>query len=642
MIFVYLRPTPGRLLAGTAPGRVSWSFRDIREPNSVGLNWKAWYTIAVMAITFVGLMRGLPTDVMLIGAALLVALAGIITPDEMFSGFSNQGMLTVGALFVVSAALRETGALDRLGRLMLGKVHSERHALLVLAPQVAGLSAFLNNTAVVAMLVNVVGDWCRKNRISPSRLLMPLSYLSILGGMCTLIGTSTNLLVNGLMIDAAQLAQTDELKASLREFSLFELGKIGVPMVIVGVAYLWFVGQRLLPNRRDIMRSLDESARHYLANMRIEPGCPLIGRKVEAAGLRRLPGLFLIEIVRDGRVIAPVEPDEVLLERDLLTFTGEVDTIVDLERIRGFVAVTSDEPDQALPGFSRRYCEAVVSGTSPLLEQTIRDANFRARYNAAVIAVHRGGTRLTGRVGDIVLRPGDTLLLQTGPHFASAHRNSPSFFLVSSLEEARPVRHSRTVIALALLGMLVTLMAFKSFWQVPTVMAAFLVGGLMIGTRCISASDARRAIPWNVLLTIAAAFGLGHALVNSGVASALASSLVGITREWGAWAPVATLAAIYLMTALCTETITNNAAAVLMFPFGIAAATDLGVDPRPFAVAVAIAASASFATPIGYQTNMMVYGPGGYRFRDFVRVGLPLNIVTLVLATWLIPRFWPM
>ena len=606
------------------------------------LDWTAWYTVGVLVITFVGLIRGFPTDVVLLGGAVLVALAGIITPEEMFAGFSNQGMLTVGALFVVSAALRETGALDSMGRIMLGRVHSERHALFTLAPQVAGLSAFLNNTAVVAMLVNVVGDWCRKNRISPSRLLMPLSYLSILGGMCTLIGTSTNLLVNGLMIDAAQLAESAELKHSLREFSLFELGKIGLPLVLVGVVYLWLVGMRLLPDRRNMMRSLDEYARHYLANLRVEAGCALIGQKVEAAGLRRLPGLFLIEIVRDGRIIAPVEPDEVLLEGDLLTFTGAVDTIVDLERIRGFVAVTGDEPSESLPGLSRRYCEVVVSGTSPVLEQTIRDANFRARYNAAVIAVHRGGTRLTGRVGDIVLRPGDTLLLQTGPHFASAHRNSPSFFLVSSLEEARPVRHSHTVIALGLLGLLVALMAFRSPWHIPTVVTAFMVAGLMIGTRCISASDARRAIPWNVLLTIAAAFGLGHALENSGVAGALASTIVGITQSWGSLAPVATLAAIYLMTAICTETITNNAAAVLMFPFAIAAAGDLNVDPRPFAVAVAIAASASFATPIGYQTNMMVYGPGGYSFRDFLRVGLPLNLLTLVVAVWLIPRFWPM
>ncbi len=599
--------------------------------------WEGWYTIGVVVLTFIGLVRGFPTDAVLLGAAILVAVARIISPAEMFSGFSNQGMLTVAALFVISAAMRETGALDRLGRVMLGRIRTERRALLVLAPQVAALSAFLNNTAVVAMLVGLVGDWCRKNHVSPSKLLMPLSYLAILGGMCTLIGTSTNLLVNGLMVGMTRTMQDGAARDALREFSLFELGAVGLPIVLVGAAYLWLVGMRLLPDRRDLLERFEGSLREYLVNMRVEPGCSLIGQQVEEAGLRRLPGLYLIEIVRDGRVIAPVEPDQVLFEGDQLTFTGAVKTIVDLERLRGLVPVQNDiDEAPPVPHANRRYCEAVVSSTSPLLEQTIRDSNFRARYNAAVVAVHRGGTRLAGRVGDIVLRPGDTLLLQTGPHFAAANRNNPGFFLVSSIEEARPVRHNRATIATIMLAALVALM---SLHILPTAVAAFLVAGLMVGFRCISASDARRAVPWDVLLTIAASFGLGKALENSGVAAGVAGDIVELTRAWG---PIAALAAVYLLTTICTETITNNAAAVLLFPFAIAAATQLGVDPRPFAVVVAIAASASFATPIGYQTNMMVYGPGGYRFTDFLRVGLPLNLLVGIVSVCLIPWIWPL
>ena len=274
--------------------------------------------------------------------------------------------------------------------------------------------------------------------------------------------------------------------------------------------------------------------------------------------------------------------------------------------------------------------------TSPLLEQTIRDSNFRARYNAAVIAVHRGGTRQAGRVGDIVLRPGDTLLLQTGPHFAEAHRNDPAFYLVSAIDDARGVRHSKAILALGVLGLLVVFMAFNIL---PTVLAAFLAAGMMVGFRCISASDARRVAPFDVLLTIAASFGLGKALENSGVAAGVAGEIVAYTQQWG---PIATLAAVYLITTLCTEMITNNAAAVLMFPFAISAAAQLGVDPRPFAITIAIAASASFATPLGYQTNMMVYGPGGYRFTDYMRVGIPLNLMMWGLAVFLIPRIWPL
>ena len=613
--------------------------------------WEGWFVIAIVVAAFVGLVRGLPTDAVLLGATVLTALAGyvgralgwsdglIITPSEMLSGFANQGMLTVAALFVISAALRETGALDRIGSVMLGRARTEQGALIALAPQVVALSAFLNNTAVVAMLVKIVGDWCRKNRVSPSRLLMPLSYLAILGGMCTLIGTSTNLIVHGLMLNTVRKAQAAGEPPTLRGFELFDFAWVGVPLALLGIVYLYFVGRRLLPERKDLIEQFDSATRQYLVNMRIEPGCPLIGQRVDEAGLRRLPGLFLIEIARDGEIIAPVEPNQLLEEGDELTFSGAVETIVDLERIPGFVAIDENElPQSAQQRGARRYCEAVVSGTSPLLERTIREADFRARYNAAVIAVHRGGTRLRGRVGDIVLRPGDTILLQAGPHFAQAHRNDPSFFLVSRIDDARPVRHHRSTVAMALLGLLVLLMATGFL---PTVVAAFFVAGLMVGFRCISASDARRNIAWDVLLTIAASFGLGAAMENTGVAAAVATQVVGVTQGWTGWEALATLGAIYLLTMVATEVITNNAAAVLLFPIAIASAETLDVSPFPFAITVALAASASFSTPIGYQTNMIIYGPGGYRFADFLRVGIPLNLLVWIAATLLIPLIWP-
>lgn len=606
--------------------------------------WEAWYTLVVVILAIYGLMRGYPTDAVMLGATVLVALAGIISPEEMFNGFSNHGMLTVAALFVVSAGLRETGALDQIGRMMLGRIRDERRALLALAPQVAVMSAFLNNTAVVAMLVSVVGDWCRKNRIAPSRLLMPMSYLAILGGTVTLIGTSTNLLVDGLLSEAYEnpAAHGLESSAGLRPFHLFEFAWIGIPLVVLGTLYLWFFGQRWLPNRRDMLERLGSGAREYLVNLRVTEECPLIGQQVEEAGLRRLPGLYLIEIQREGRLIAPVEPNDVILANDHLTFTGAVETIVDLERIRGLVPTERTDDELSSPSPNRRYVEAVVSANSPVLEQTIRDANFRARYNAAVVAVHRNGQRLRGRVGDIELRAGDTLLLQAGPHFLQARRNDPAFFLVSSIDDVRPVRHNKAWISLGLLGVLVLLLVLP---QPPTVVAAFLVAGLMVAFRCISAADARRVVAWDVLLTIAASFGLGKALENSGVASTIASSVVNVAQYFGDdWAPWATLAVILLMTTICTELITNNAAAVLLLPFALAAAGELGahgVNPRPFAVAVAIAASASFATPIGYQTNMIVYGPGGYRFQDFLKVGIPLNLLVFVAASVLIPLIWP-
>ncbi len=596
------------------------------------MGWEAWYTLGIIGLIFIGLVGRLgPPDVLMLGGTVAVGLVGIITPTEAFSGLSNQGMLTVAALFVVAAALRETGVLDAIGQRIMGNSGNEKTALLRLAPPVVGISAFLNNTPVVAMLLPAIRDWCRKNRVSPSRLMLPISYLAILGGTCTLIGTSTNLVVNGMMIDQGQ-----------GSISFFEFAYVGVPFALVGTTYMFVLGRRLLPDRKDLLERLGESPREYLVDMRIEPGCRLIDKQVEEAGLRRLAGLFLIEISRGNRIISPVRPDEILRANDILTFTGVVSHIVDLERIPGLVPVGDQEyVTESSKRRQQRLCEAVISGTSPLIYHNIREANFRALYNAAVVAVHRGGSRLKKRIGDIVLQPGDTLLLQTGPHFAQAHRNNPDFFLVSNVEGARPVRHDKAPISILLLVALIVLMTMSTnaIIPIPIAMVAFLIAGLMIVTRCLSATQARQSIDMQLLITIAAAFGMAHAVHNSGVAQTI-SGLVTIFDSGTVWGKYAALATVYLVTILLTEMTTNNAAAVLIFPVAMAVADGLDVNFKPFAMAVAFAASASFVTPIGYQTNMMVYGPGGYQFTDFIRVGLPLSIILFLLAVFLIPMVW--
>jgi di/tricarboxylate transporter len=611
------------------------------------LDWQAWFTLAVIGVVFAGLARAVaPADVLLLGGTVVVTLAGVIQPVDALRGFANEGMLTVAALFVVAGGLRETGALDRLAALMLSSARGERGALARLSLSLPPLSAFLNNTTVVAMLMPLIADWCRRNRLSPSRLMMPLSFLTILGGTCTLIGTSTNLVVNGLMTRAGGTTH-----GALRPIGLFELAWVGVPLAALGVAYMFTIGRRLLPDRRDLLESFDERTREYLANLRIEPGCPLAGQTVEQAGLRRLPGLFLIEIVRAERIIAPVGPTELLVVGDRLTFTGAVATIVDLQRTRGLVHDPHDEPRESAPHTiaqraQRNFVEAVVSSTSPIIGRSIRDADFRALYNAAVLAVHRGGERLAGRVGDIVVRAGDTLLLQTGPHFERAHRDHSDFYLVGGLPGAWPVRHERAAVSLLLLALLIGLTASG---VLPIVLAAFVAAGLMVATRCLSATEARRSVHWDVLVAIAASFGLSAALEQSGAAGAIAGQLVagahglsvacGVT---GRGAALVALAAVYVMTMLLSELLTNNAAAALAFPLAMSAAEQVGADPRPFAMGVVFAASLCFATPIGYQTHMMVSGPGGYRFGDFVRVGLPFDLLLAVGALALIPVVWPL
>jgi di/tricarboxylate transporter len=589
------------------------------------MSFDAWFTLAIVVALFIGLVKNAaPPDMLFLAAVVLLTLQGVITPNDAFAGFSNSGMLTVAALFPVAAGLKETGFLDWVGHRVLGRAKSERGALARLTGVVLPLSAFLNNTPIVAMFLPIVLDWCRRVRVAPSKLLIPLSFLTILGGTCTLIGTSTNLVVNGLIIDAG-----------LPPMSLFEISKVGVPYAIIGVIYLFTVGRRLLPERKELLEQLGESRRDYVAEMQVTPACRLIGQSVEQAGLRQLHGLYLIEIDRQGKILTPVSPDELIEKHDRLVFTGIVDSIVELERIAGLVPVEANH--QPISGDQRRarMCEAVVSAESPLNRKTVREADFRAMYGAVVVAVHRSGARVQRKVGDIVIQPGDTLLLQTGPHFLRAHRNDPAFYLISDVADWRPVRRDRAWIAALLVLALIGLMASEI---IPTAVAAMTIAVLMVASGCLSAGEARRSIEWQVLITIAAAFGVGTALEKSGAAAEIARVFVDNTRFLG---PIGAVAVMYFIASSMTEVITNNAAAVLLFPFCLETAKLYQVDSRPMIMALVLAASASFSTPIGYQTNMMVYGPGGYRFTDFLRVGSPLNFILWIVATALIPVFWP-
>ncbi|APW61429.1 SLC13 family permease [Paludisphaera borealis] len=590
-----------------------------------GLTYEMLVTLAVLAALLYGLMRDLPTDVMFISAVVLLASFGVINPEEAFGGFGNAGMLTVAAMFVVAAALRETGVMEFLGDRFLGHVETESKALLTMAVVLIPSAMVLNNTPKVALLVPVLIAWCRKRRISPSRLLMPLSFLSILGGTCSLIGTSTNLVVQGLLI-----------KSGLRPMSMFEIAWVGLPCAVLGAVYLLTIGRRLLPDRKDLIEQLEESRREYLVEMLVQPGCRLVDKSIGAAGLRHLPGLFLIEIDRDGEVIGPVEPEMTIRANDRLVFTGIVGTIIDLEKIPGLVPAADARYEVSpVKQRGRMLCETVISPSSPLVGQTVREADFRALYDAAVVAVHRNGARLTNKVGDIELHAGDTLLLQVGADFARAYRNSPDFYLVSDVEDSRPVRYDRAwPAAIVFVAMISAFVSGKA----DIMLTAFLAAGAMLACRCISPADARKSIDWPVLLAIGASFGVGRALEVSGVAKLFAHQLVLLTQPLG---PTATLAGIYFCTMVLNELISNNAAAALAFPFCLESARLMDVNERPFVMAVTLAASYAFASPIGYQTHMMVFGPGGYRFADFVRVGVPLNLLMMVAAVILIPMIWP-
>ncbi len=627
------------------------------------VEYHSLFAIAATLFVFLGLQlrRGAPTDLLFLVALVGVTLVGIITPDEAFRGFSNPALLTIAGLLVVAAGLRSSGVLDWVGKKMLGNVATERGALLRLAPALLVSSAFMLNTALVAMAAPVVVDWCRRKRVSPSRLLLPVSYLTILGGVCTLIGTSTTLIANGILkseherqivmlqedvaaqrISPEDQAQREQFIERSQPMGLFELGKVGLPCALAGAVFMLFVAPKLLPNRTDMIEQLGEQRREYLVEMQVLPTCPLIGDDVESAGLRHLPGLFLIEIDRSGDTITPVSPQDVIHAGDRLIFTGVVSTIVDLEKIPGLVPA-ADISYEIHPEARtrRRLTEVVLSRTSPLIGQNVREANFRRLYNAAVVAIHRNGVRLTNKIGSIDLEPGDTLLLQTRDDFVSAYRNNRDFYLVSSVEGETARRHDKAKLAGSLVLVLVAWLIVGAIPGLVThaslaspAVASLTIALVMIATGCLRVSEARNALDMRVLVTIAAALGLGLALQKSGAADSIAATLIAAVHN----NPYLLLAVVYLVAALMTELISNNAVAAMMLPLAIAVAQVGGFDPRPFIFAITLAASLSFATPVGYQTNLMVMGPGGYKPADYLRCGGPLAVLMAVTALLILSR----
>ncbi|MEE2704005.1 MAG: SLC13 family permease [Myxococcota bacterium] len=582
----------------------------------------AWITLAVVALMIVGLLQErLSPDTLVLGALVLLMLFGIIEPVSALRGFASPSVITVGALFVIAGAIRNTGALGMISERLFGGAREIRPALARLTTLTGVGSAFLSNTAIVAMFLPVVFKWAERQRISPSWLLIPLSYAAVVGGVCTLIGTSTNLVVSGLLE-----------QRGLPGFSMFELAWVGIPCLIVALSLIVLLAPRVLPERIDVLSRMGAGTREYLVEMRLESESPLVGQRVEEAGLRQLSGLFLVRVERGSGVISPVGPGEYLRAQDRLTFAGVVETIVDLQQFRGLVPEVHDRPPEADDRWVLH--EAVVSGGSPLIGLSIREANFRGRYSAAVVAVHRHGERIESKLGDIQLRAGDTLLLEAASGFSRSFRDSTDFYLVSEVDESAPPRHHRAAWALAILGGVVGLSASGAL----PIVAAALAGAVgVVAVGCLSPGQARRSIDVSVLIVIAASFGLARALEESGAAGMIGAAFVGISEPWG---PVAVLAGVYLATLVLTEMVSNNAAAALMFPIALVAASAVEADPRPFAIGVAIAASLSLATPLGYQTNLMVYGPGGYRFSDFLRMGLPLQLLLGILSVALIAFLW--
>ncbi len=606
-------------------------------------------TLAILALVVVALFQErVGPEVVMLTALLLLVFLRVISMQDALTGFASPSVMTIGSLYVVGAGLRSTGGLEAISRWLLGRPTAQTRLIRLLAP-ISGLAGFMNTTPLVAFFLPVFSQLAKRLRISPSRLLMPLSYAAILGGTCTLVGTSTNLVVDGLL-----------RKEGLRPLSLFELTPVGLAVTIAGLTYLTTLGRRLLPDRQDLLEYMETHPREYAIEMIVRANCLLAGQTVRGAGLRDLPGLYLFRIERGRTLISPVSPTETILVGDILSFSGMAATVVDLQRIRGLDPVEHRSPVIAAstnagpsagsldsmeglpetaepapaPRQGRQLCEVVIAPASPLVARSIKDADFRARYNAAIIAVHRSGEKLQQKIGQIVLHAGDTLLVDADDDFVRRWRHSPDFILVSGVDDSAPVAHERAWLSLLIFGGVLIGMSIADNQAAVIALAG---AALMILCRCVRSQDGQRSIDLSVLVLVASSFGLSKALETSGAARLLADWLISICSGYG---HLAVMAMLYLLTVLLSELLSNNATAALMGSLAIATARQLNIDPRPLMIAIAIGASCAFASPIGCQANLMVMNPGGYRFKDYLKVGLPLNLLCFAVAMIVIPLVW--
>lgn len=553
-------------------------------------------------------------------------LTGIISTEQALSGFSNEGMLTVLLLFIVAGAIQKHGIIENyIDRLLSDHRGTKRSMIKLLAP-ISLFSGFLNNTPIVVTLTPILKNWCQQNGIAPSKFLIPLSYVTILGGTITLIGTSTNLVVHGLLIQSGR-----------EGFGFFQLSVVGLPIAVAGLIYIFTLGYRLLPDTLGAKEQIRKEVKEFLAEAVIEKGYEHVNGRIVDAVNNSLKGIYIIEIIRNDTRIFPVTPNTIIEEGDHLLFSGTLNTIASVQKQKGITLKTgTDQTLDSLKDDKFELIEAVISHQSGLVGKSVKSAHFRSKYNAGVIAVHRNNERIKGRVGEIMLKPGDTILLLAGNDFMEMHMHSIDFYVVTSLSPPEPLNQSSAKgwagLALLLVMISSVTLGFLSMFE-----AMLIAVILLMLFKFIDADEMLSYIQFNVILLIASAFGVGAAMMESGLAQFLAENMLMIARPLGV---IGVIAILYIMTNIFTELITNTGAAVLMFPIAMEMATQMDMDYMGLTVTIAIAASASFITPIGYQTNLIVYGPGGYKFTDYIKVGAPLSLMTMVISTLIIYTVW--
>ncbi len=547
----------------------------------------------------------------------ILTLFGVLTPKEMIAGFSNQQVLVIIMLLLIGDVIRKTGVIDGLFDAIFRKTNSPKGFLIKMMLPVAAFSSFLNNTPLVAIMMPYVQNWSKRHNIPVSKFLIPLSYAAILGGTATLIGTSTNLIVNGLLED-----QT--IVPDLHSIGMFEFSWVGVPMIFIGIAYLYFFSGKILPSRESHTDTLTTNTREYMVEAVITAKSTLVGKTIPESGLIELQGLSLAEVNRGPARIASTNNWITLAKDDILIFTGNTHAVSEL--VDTFKGLRIPEIGQFLKTEQTEVTEVVVSHNSPLVGKTVRSIMFRRRYDAVVLGVHRNGEKLKVKTADIKLKPGDVILLLVGNAFKERIEDTHDFYPLQTIREISKVKLLTALLILGGLVAVIVLSAIKLFTLFEGLSVYLLV---LLLTKTANPKDVAKSLDYNLGMIIVMALALGTAMTKTGLADYIAWGVISATKPFGV---IGVMLGIYLVTSILAAYITTKAAAAIIFPIALTTAVNLGVNPMPFVLITAFASAATFITPHGYQTNLMVYGPGGYKFKDFLRIGLPLTIIYMLVA----------
>ncbi len=572
----------------------------------------------VLIFIIVSLYTGLlgPAFTFVIGVVVL-GIFRVLTPGEILSGFANEQVMIIILLLMIGEVIRKTAIAEIIFDRYFRKARSYNGFMSRMVFMVSVFSAFLNNTPLVAVMMPYVRTWSKRYNISPSKLLIPLSYAAILGGSATLIGTSTNLIVNGMVTD-------QHIIPGLPGLGIFDFAWVGVPMIILGGIYLLLVGKKLLPSRQDTEEISDTSLRTYFIEVQLKNNSPLVGQTIEESGLRNLPGLYLVEIHRMGKRIFVVSNNLILEKGDKLTFAGENNRISLLTKSEYGLSIPSAGMLQREKHVN--LLEIVISPNSSMIGKPLREVNFRSRFNAAVIGIYRNEESLPPRIRDTVLQAGDVLMLYASNNFHTLSRDTHDFYFISKIKELEKVEGYKIAILLSGLALIIVLSALK---LISLLMGLVVLLMIILIIHMTNPKELTKSIDYNLGLIIVMALALGTAMIKTGAADLVARYVIALLIPFG---KVAVLTGIYIITTVIAAYVTNMPAVAIMFPVSLSVALQLHVPAMPFILVVAYASAANFMTPMGYQTNLMVYGPGAYKFNDYFRIGFPLTVLYMIVA----------